>query len=78
LELDLGNVVKKSELDLYYQPIIDLSTGKVHVVEALARWRHPAHGMLSPCEFIPLADETGMIIPIGRCVAMEAFRQAAS
>lgn len=66
LEMDLRRAIMREEFLLYYQPKINLKTGKMVGVEALIRWSHPELGLVSPASFIPLAEETGMIIPIGK------------
>jgi diguanylate cyclase (GGDEF)-like protein len=76
-ELDLNNAAVRNELLLHFQPIIDLHGGRVLGCEALLRWRHPTDGLVSPDRFIPLAEETGMIVPIGRWAVREACRAAA-
>lgn len=76
----LGNelrwAIQKEQLTLHYQPQIDLKTGKTSGVEALVRWQHPEHGMISPARFIPLAEETGYIVSIGKWVLERACFQA--
>ncbi|MBF0588406.1 MAG: EAL domain-containing protein [Magnetococcales bacterium] len=76
LEAKLKRAVERNEFTVFYQPKVDQMAGKVVGMEALVRWEHPEHGVVSPGEFIPLAEETGMIIPIGVQVLTEACHQA--
>jgi diguanylate cyclase (GGDEF)-like protein/PAS domain S-box-containing protein len=76
LKAELQRAVVAKEFDVYYQPIVHLKTGEIAGVEALVRWRHPARGLVLPGEFIPLAEETGLILSLGRFVLREACRQA--
>ncbi len=76
LEADLRCAAENGELELYYQPIVALTDRHVIGFEALLRWRHPVHGMVMPDQFIALAEETGLIEPIGEWVLNQAFAQA--
>ncbi|MDE1949337.1 MAG: EAL domain-containing protein [Burkholderiales bacterium] len=75
LASDLRTAIAERQFSLAYQPIVDLRSGGVHKAEALLRWRHPARGAVSPADFIPIAEETGLIIEIGNWVFEEALEQ---
>jgi EAL domain-containing protein (putative c-di-GMP-specific phosphodiesterase class I) len=78
LENDLRRALTSHEFELFYQPQISVRTGRIAAVEALLRWRHPGKGWIGPNSFISLAEETGLIIPLGEWVLREACRQARS
>ena len=77
LEQELRLAIISNQLELFYQPKIRLTTGEITGVEALIRWHHPEEGMLSPAEFIPIAEDSGLIVDLGDWVLVEALRQAA-
>lgn len=78
LEMELRAARIESEFEVHYQPIVAVKTGRLRGFEALLRWRNPRRGMVSPAEFIPIAEETGIIDDLGRWVLLEACRQAAA
>jgi EAL domain-containing protein (putative c-di-GMP-specific phosphodiesterase class I) len=75
LEHDLRQAVAAATIAVYYQPLVDLTSGRIVGFEALARWPHPTRGLVSPGLFIPLAEETGLIVPLGRAVLRAACQQ---
>ncbi|HEY2424379.1 MAG TPA: EAL domain-containing protein [Pseudolabrys sp.] len=77
LELDLREALTSEQFDLYFQPLVDLRSGRVTTCEALLRWRHPRRGMVPPSIFIPIAEETGLIIPLGEWALQRACYEAA-
>src|SRR5260221_14230186 len=80
LDRDLRMAVEGGELVMHYQPQVDLATGEIRGAEALLRWKHPTHGLISPLRFIPLAEESGFIDPLGQwtvrqvCAQIKAWR----
>jgi diguanylate cyclase (GGDEF)-like protein len=78
IETDLREALERGELELHYQPVINLRRGRVSGFEALARWRHPAKGMVPPALFTPVAEDSGLILPLGEWALREACRTAVS
>jgi diguanylate cyclase (GGDEF)-like protein/PAS domain S-box-containing protein len=76
VERELRHAIERDELALYYQPVVNLRSGEIDGLEALVRWRHPERGLLDPGEFVSIAEDSGMIGPIGRWVQERACRQA--
>ncbi len=75
LEMDLRKALQNKEFELYYQPLVTLQTNEISAFEALLRWNHPSRGLISPADFIPIAEETGLIIPLGEWVLKAACHE---
>lgn len=78
MENDLRNALERNELKIHYQPIVALDTGVLSGFESLLRWEHPTQGFISPADFVPVAEETGLIVPIGEWILRESCRQIGS
>ena len=78
LEIELSRAIERGEFEIYYQPIIEAKTQKMVGAEALVRWHHPLRGILSPDQFIPLAEETGLIVPLGEWILQKGCQDAAA
>jgi diguanylate cyclase (GGDEF)-like protein/PAS domain S-box-containing protein len=78
IEADLRKGLMRDELEVHYQPFFSLASERIVGAEALVRWRHPVHGLIDPMKFIPMAEETGLILPLGRCVLERACHQVRS
>jgi diguanylate cyclase (GGDEF)-like protein len=77
LKADLQVALENGEFEVYYQPIVDLTDRRISSVEALLRWHHPTRGLITPTKFIPLAEQTGLILPIGRWILLQACHEVA-
>ena len=77
LDMDLRKALVNAEFELYYQPLVNLQSKEITAFEALLRWNHPVRGLVSPAEFIPIAEETGLIIPLGEWVIRKACQETA-
>jgi len=77
LEMDLRTALVNAEFELYYQPLVNLASNEISAFEALVRWNHPVRGLISPADFIPVAEETGLIIPLGEWVLRRACQETA-
>ena len=75
LMVELGSALENGELEVYYQPRLDIASGRIVGAEALVRWNHPRRGLVSPADFIPLCEQSGLILAVGRFVLEQAVRQ---